>query len=690
MSIVLVTYPKFKGWNPTTGLFANGYKIWVRKAGTVDTLTSSWSDSDCTALNSNPVVLNSVGEASIYVKEAVDLIYTIPTAVDMTTPIWTVYDYGVQTNTSIVTGASTPVTVNNNYVFDVVPVFTSIPDRLTLVMTPDLDSKDTITSQVFTGTGINDFILYGPYVGSTAGSIFTFTIDDIFTNKPDAPTAALSATAGVVTAGDHRVKVSYKTASGETNMSNASAIVAADGTHKISVTAIPVGPTGVLTKGIYMTKAGGSTYYHVADIANATTSYSINTADAALVDVGPTSNTTIDTIKWKKDGGAWTTLVSITGNTQTFIEGITGKFATIQGHTFGDTWALTVMTPARLNFCALDNVLIYKNNDGVLEALGEKDMVANIPATLVYSGSQNCWILNNPSLPAIPDTVPQRVRKNLAGNYVLSLTDQGKELCFTTAATLTLLSCSAAANTFYYVTNKSTGMVTINVAGGTDLIYPAGDSTGVTSYILGPDTIQINTDGASWHQLTTGAAIPVGTVMVYPNPIGYATCTAVLSGTVGVVDNGDHSVRLTAVTALGETAVIGGSGVVTVALNKKIDVSGIPLPSGHITGYKIYMTKAGGTDNYYVADATGATYTINTADADLTVLAPTDTLLLPAPPGFLYTDGSAISRTLYSRLFAFLGTIWGVGDGTTTFNIPNYLIDPGATGVSSALTIIKY
>lgn len=42
-----------------------------------------------------------------------------------------------------------------------------------------------------------------------------------------------------------------------------------------------------------------------------------------------------------------------------------------------------------------------------------------------------------------------------------------------------------------------------------------------------------------------------------------------------------------------------------------------------------------------------------------------------APAGFLICDGSAISRTDYADLFAVLGTTYGVGNGTTTFNIPD-------------------
>lgn len=43
-----------------------------------------------------------------------------------------------------------------------------------------------------------------------------------------------------------------------------------------------------------------------------------------------------------------------------------------------------------------------------------------------------------------------------------------------------------------------------------------------------------------------------------------------------------------------------------------------------------------------------------------------------APTGYLLCTGTAVSRSTYSALFAVVGTTFGVGDGTTTFNLPNY------------------
>lgn len=42
-----------------------------------------------------------------------------------------------------------------------------------------------------------------------------------------------------------------------------------------------------------------------------------------------------------------------------------------------------------------------------------------------------------------------------------------------------------------------------------------------------------------------------------------------------------------------------------------------------------------------------------------------------APRGFLMCDGSAVSRAVYAALFAVIGTAFGPGDGSTTFNVPD-------------------
>lgn len=42
-----------------------------------------------------------------------------------------------------------------------------------------------------------------------------------------------------------------------------------------------------------------------------------------------------------------------------------------------------------------------------------------------------------------------------------------------------------------------------------------------------------------------------------------------------------------------------------------------------------------------------------------------------APAGFLFCQGQAVSRATYARLFAAIGTTYGTGNGSTTFNLPD-------------------
>jgi microcystin-dependent protein len=68
---------------------------------------------------------------------------------------------------------------------------------------------------------------------------------------------------------------------------------------------------------------------------------------------------------------------------------------------------------------------------------------------------------------------------------------------------------------------------------------------------------------------------------------------------------------------------------------------------------------------------------IGTGDIQITggSLCPTAGILpyagLTEPPGFLFCFGQAIDRTTYARLFTAISTTYGVGDGSTTFNVPD-------------------
>jgi hypothetical protein len=104
---------------------------------------------------------------------------------------------------------------------------------------------------------------------------------------PAAPTAALAGAAGNIDNGTHSYKVSFVTALGDSALGTASNVITvvdktSDG--QINLTGIPVSTEiGVISRKIYRTKAGGTTYFLLATIANNTaTTYTDNIADATM------------------------------------------------------------------------------------------------------------------------------------------------------------------------------------------------------------------------------------------------------------------------------------------------------------------------------------------------------------------------------------------------------------------------
>lgn len=81
------------------------------------------------------------------------------------------------------------------------------------------------------------------------------------------------------------------------------------------------------------------------------------------------------------------------------------------------------------------------------------------------------------------------------------------------------------------------------------------------------------------------------------------------------------------------------------------------------------LTSPGTSGNVLTSDGTGWT-------SATPIYVPAGALLMwgtaTAPTGYLLCDGSAVSRSTYAALFAVVGTTFGSGDGSTTFNLPDY------------------
>lgn len=279
-----------------SGYPAVGWKVWAFASPDTSTPAPTYSDVECTVLNTWPVVLDARGESFIYVNTATDFYLTIPTATDISAPVWESRKVGEQQQNPVI-GEATPITLNNNYVVTTTPAVLSLYNNFQLTMTPDMDNVDTIGTNTFTGSGANDLTASGPYLGTTAGSIFTIKVDTGVIEAPTACTGALASLgAGLLSNGVYSYKITYVSGLGESDIgaiSNAVTVSDYSTNGKINLTNIPISPiVNVTARKIYRTKANGSIYYLIDTISdNTTVIYTDNIADSALDTVPPTPYT---------------------------------------------------------------------------------------------------------------------------------------------------------------------------------------------------------------------------------------------------------------------------------------------------------------------------------------------------------------------------------------------------------------
>ena len=108
------------------------------------------------------------------------------------------------------------------------------------------------------------------------------------------------------------------------------------------------------------------------------------------------------------------------------------------------------------------------------------------------------------------------------------------------------------------------------------------------------------------------------------------------------------------------------------------------LTGGNIEGTALKSTGESGATKFLREDGDGTCSWQTPSAVPSGMIAPIG--MSSAPTGWLACDGSAISRTTYSALFGIIGTTWGTGDGSSTFNVPDlrgaWLRGIGTAGVS--------
>ena len=228
----------------------------------------------------------------------------------------------------------------------------------------------------------------------------------------------------------------------------------------------------------------------------------------------------------------------------------------------------------------------------------------------------------------------------------------------------------------YFIYNATSLPITVKVSGQTGVSVPAAAK--VSLVCNGTDVVDATNYSSSLKvggSASIGGTLTAGSITTYPT----TTFTGAISGTaltVSAVSGTLYIGQYITSGAAANTQITAGSGS-----------SWTVTPSQTVASTS--MVAAAGATTTTVASTDNSTNIATTAFAK-TAGAPTGAIFMwgtsSAPTGHLLCNGSAVSRTTYSTLYSVLSTTFGVGDGSTTFNLPNFngSMPIGATGSTSS------
>ena len=353
------------------------------------------------------------------------------------------------------------------------------------------------------------------------------------------------------------------------------------------------------------------------------------------------------------------------------------------------------------------------NSSDVTTALGYTPVDPSNLATVATSGSYNDlsnkptipaaqvnadWnansgveeILNKPTLATVATSgaysdlsgTPSLATVATSGSY----TDLSNKPTIPTVNDATLTIQKNGTNVATFTANSATATIAnITVPTDTsDLTNSAGYITGITSSDVTTALGYTPYDSANPNGYTSNVGTVTSVNNTNPDGTGNVSLTipTVNDATITITQNGSSVGSFTLNQSSGDTIALTDTtySVMTGASAGDAGVSGlVPAPA------------AGDQGKFLQGDGTWANPTATTAWGNITGTLSNQTDLQnalnakqdkvsagfissfagsSAPVGWLICDGSAVNRTTYADLFAVIGTTYGAGDGSTTFNLP--------------------
>lgn len=235
---------------------------------------------------------------------------------------------------------------------------------------------------------------------------------------------------------------------------------------------------------------------------------------------------------------------------------------------------------------------------------------------------------------------------------------------------------------------------------------------GITDAALAARTITAGTGLTGGGDLTANRTIALANTAVAAGSYGSATAMSTFTvDTQGrLTAAGSVTVTPAWASVTGKPTTLAGYGITDAALAARNIVAGNGLTGGgNLTADRTLTMGTPGTLNGASTNAVSTTSHTHKVDAATETVAglvelatpaeakagtdpgravtpkgladtlgehvPTGTVIMfstsALPAGYLKCDGSAVSRTVYAKLFAVLGTLYGAGNGSTTFHLPD-------------------
>ena len=202
---------------------------------------------------------------------------------------------------------------------------------------------------------------------------------------------------------------------------------------------------------------------------------------------------------------------------------------------------------------------------------------------------------------------------------------------------------------------------------------PTLTGTVTTSTLTATSAVDIILSSASTGTVQSGIVRFVGRQASVDNEWNWVAAGSGLTGAEARLVNGvwTGTAQLRVSTSLITLPIAINYGGVTLSNSVTGTGSMVLSASPTFTGSPLTPTQSPSSNNTTIA----STAYVDAGIAAITTV-PTGTVLpyagsTTAPTGFLMANGQAVSRSTYSALFAVTSTTFGVGDGSTTFNVPD-------------------